>query len=270
MLITKNEKATKIKANSAGIHKINQHNLYVEFWGPLGGPVVILLHHGLGSVRSWKDQSAYFAALGYRLMVYDRWGYGKSGQRSHFSMPHFDDDLADLEGLMDKFKIDRATLIGHSDGGTISLYFASQRPEQVTSLITVAAHIFVEDPMQAGMYAIQEAYECDDEFQDKLRRIHGEKTEAVFWGWRNGWMRSQNLSWDMRRQLQTIRCPTLVIQGANDEHATSQHAREIAKAIAGSELWLEPEAGHMLPQEISEVFNRRVSQFLKRYSKNVQ
>jgi pimeloyl-ACP methyl ester carboxylesterase len=46
-------------------------------YGPSGAPVVVFLHHGLGSVRSGKAQISTLAA-DYRLIIYDRWGYGKS------------------------------------------------------------------------------------------------------------------------------------------------------------------------------------------------
>ncbi|MCK4975347.1 MAG: hypothetical protein KAS36_00265, partial [Anaerolineales bacterium] len=65
---------------------INGHGLYVEVYGPSGAPAVVLLHHGLGSLRSWKTQISALAA-DYRLIIYDRWGYGKSDARSYFSIP---------------------------------------------------------------------------------------------------------------------------------------------------------------------------------------
>ena len=66
----------------------------------------------------------------------------------------------------------------------------------------------------------------------------------------------------MRPLLAGISCPALVIQGEQDEHATPQHARDIAAAIPGAELWLLPGAGHMLPQEAAERFNPRLIEFL--------
>jgi pimeloyl-ACP methyl ester carboxylesterase len=68
----------------------------------------------------------------------------------------------------------------------------------------------------------------------------------------------------MRPTISQITCPTLVIQGEQDEHATPQHARDIADGIPGAELWLVPNAKHMLPQEMPEQFNRMITQFLKR------
>jgi pimeloyl-ACP methyl ester carboxylesterase len=53
-----------------------------------------------------------------------------------------------------------------------------------------------------------------------------------------------------------------VIQGEGDEHATPEHAVDIAENIPGAELWLVPGAKHMLPQEMAELFNQKVLSFL--------
>ena len=60
---------------------VNGHNLHVEQYGPENGPAVVLLHHGLGSVQAWKAQTQALVQAGYRVVVYDRWGYGKSDPR---------------------------------------------------------------------------------------------------------------------------------------------------------------------------------------------
>ena len=66
----------------------------------------------------------------------------------------------------------------------------------------------------------------------------------------------------MRPVINQIACPCLVVQGLEDEHATPQHARDMAAAIPDAELWLVPGAGHMLPQDFSEEFNQRMLKFL--------
>jgi pimeloyl-ACP methyl ester carboxylesterase len=54
-----------------------------------------------------------------------------------------------------------------------------------------------------------------------------------------------------------------VVQGLEDEHASPQHARELADAIPEAELWLVPGGSHMLPQQMPEEFNPRLEQFLR-------
>ena len=82
-----------------------------------------------------------------------------------------------------------------------------------------------------------------------FKLAHGEKYEAVFHNWFDGWQHDEFRCWDMRPILGQISCPSLIVQGEADEHATPQHAKDIAEAIPGAELWLVQGARHMLPQE---------------------
>lgn len=243
---------------------INGHQLYAEMYGPGNGPVIVLLHHGIGAARSWKEQTPALAAAGYQIMIYDRWGHGKSDPRPKLGMPYFKQDLADLQRLLDQLGISQACLVGHSDGGKIALYYAASCPERVRSLLLVATHIYIEPKMDAGIQGVLREYQEDLRFREKMRRVHGAKADALFYGWYHGWRDSGILAWDMRPILADIRCPVLVVQGLEDEHASPRHAEDIAAAIHGAELWLVPQAGHMLPQDLPEVFNPRLLEFLGR------
>jgi len=242
---------------------INQHNLYVESHGPKTGPPVVLLHHGLGSTRSWRRQIPVLAEAGYHVIAYDRWGYGKSESRPSLNAPGFEDDLADLQMLLGVYDVPAATLIGHSDGGTIALYYAMQSSEKVAAVVTVAAHIYLEPRMEPAIQGIRKTLEEDSRFREGMLRMHGDKFESVFFNWFDGWHTPKALTWDLRPQLSDIACPTLVIQGEDDEHATSQHARDIAGGIPEAALWLVPGAKHMLPQDLPEVFNSKLLEFLR-------
>ena len=250
--------------------RVNNRDLHVETYGtetsaiPGRGadPAVIFLHHGLGSTRAWRGQVPAFSKAGYRAIVYDRWGYGKSEARPHLAVPSFEDDLADLHRLLEIFEVQDTTLIGHSDGGSIALYYAARYPERVQAMVTVAAHIYLEPKMEPGIQTIRQAFESGVSFRKGLHRAHGEKYESTFYNWFNGWHTPAALEWDMRPLLSMIKCPTLVIQGEGDEHASPQHAIDIAKHIPGAELWLVPGAKHMLPQEMTAAFNQKVLSFL--------
>ena len=243
--------------------RVNRHRLYVEVHGPTDGFPVVLLHHGLGAVKAWKGQVQIFTDAGYRVIAYDRWGYGRSDQRENLSLPYFEDDLSDLDVLLDYLSIEQVALIGHSDGGTISLYYAAKNPPRVASMVIAAAHIYVEAKMIPSIQGIHHAFTHDARMRAGLQRLHGDKVDSVFQGWYQGWSKPEHLDWDMRPILSRIACPTLVVQGIEDDHATPQHAEDIAAEIPNAELWLEPGAGHMLPQNIPEEFNKRVLHFLE-------
>lgn len=242
---------------------INGHNLNVEQFGPENGPRVVLLHHGLGSIKAWREQIPILIEAGYHVIAYDRWGYGGSDARPCLDLPTFTADLDDLHRLLEQLGVGQTALVGHSDGGTIALYYAAEYPEQISCLVSVAAHIYIESKMEPGILDVQCAFESDEHFRTGLRYAHGAKYESVFHNWFDGWHRIESLNWDMRPILSQLRCPVLVVQGEDDEHATPQHARDIAKAIPRAELWLIPGSGHMVPQAAANLFNHRLVQFLK-------
>jgi pimeloyl-ACP methyl ester carboxylesterase len=242
--------------------QVNYHHIYYERIGDVRQPAVILLHHGLGSVGSWKNQISALREDGFQVIAYDRWGYGKSSSRSELKVPNFEDDLADLYELLSKLKIDQIALVGHSDGGTISLHFAHNYPKMIWGLVTVAAHIYVESKMIAGIDQLSQTFESDARFKCGLKRLHGEQTQKVFNNWYQAWMQHEHIDWDMRTLLHGIKCKSLIIQGLDDEHATPKHAQDIASAINCAELWLVPHANHMFPQEKPQIFNEKLVAFL--------
>lgn len=241
---------------------INNHNIQIETYGPEDGHPVVFLHHGLGSTRAWREQIPILADAGYYVLAYDRWGYGGSDPRPNLEVPSFRDDLVDLESILKIFELQSPTLIGHSDGGTIALYYAARYPKKVKSLVTIAAHIYLEAKMEPDILITRDAFETNERFRRGMRRDHGEKFESVFYNWFNGWHTPKAQDWDMRPLLSQITCPTLVIQGEEDQHATQQHARDIATSVVDGDLWLVPAAEHMLPQDSPNIFNSRLLAFL--------
>lgn len=252
---------------SSRLIDVRGHRLHVEERGSGSDPAVVLLHHGLGTERAWRAQIPFLVKAGYRVIAYDRWGYGHSDPREKLSMPYFEDDQADLLALLERLEIDRAALVGHSDGGTIALYVAARHLERVSALATLAAHAFVEETMITSVQRVYGEYLTDEDFRIRLHRRQGSNTEAVISGWYHGWFRAENRGWDMRPEIGKISCPALVMQGAKDDHGSQEQARDIAAAIPGAELVLLPGAGHMLPRENGDEVNRRLSLFLERVLK---
>lgn len=246
---------------------INGHTLHTEQHGPENGPPVVLLHHGLGSTRAWKKQIPVLTHAGWRVIVYDRWGYGRSQDRVGIDMPLFRQDQDDLLALLDVLELDRLPLVGHSDGGTISLYAASRSPERFSALVSIAAHIYVEPKMDQGIESVRLAWEHDEGFRHAMQKVHPGKAESVFANWYGGWHCPECLDWDMRLTLAGIKCPAFIVQGLQDEHATPQHAVDLAAGIPGAELWLVEGAAHMLPQDQPVPFNTRLVEFLIRSTK---
>jgi pimeloyl-ACP methyl ester carboxylesterase len=164
---------------------------------------------------------------------------------------------------MDDLGLIRAALVGHSDGGTIALHFAADQPARAARVVVVAAHVYLEASMGRGVQGIVRQFENDARFLKGLRLAHGDKAQAVFRNWHDGWARLEHADWDMRPALARVACPTLVVQGEADEHATPQHARDIASGVPDGGLWLIPGIGHMVPQDAAPEFNAHLVEFLE-------
>ena len=100
-------------------------DIFVESWG--AGTPVVLVHGSLATgAEEWQAQRP-LAEKGYRLLVLDRRGYGRSPMIEGEDFLRDADDIAELMG-------DGAHLVGHSYGGLGALYAAARRPEETLSL----------------------------------------------------------------------------------------------------------------------------------------
>jgi pimeloyl-ACP methyl ester carboxylesterase len=94
-----------------------------------GGPAVVLIHGWALSLREWDDQIAALAPH-FRVVAYDRRGYGKSTGVADPSA-----DPGDLRALLDTLGIPSAALVGHSAGADVASRFAAAMPERVDGLV---------------------------------------------------------------------------------------------------------------------------------------
>lgn len=233
------------------------------------GPVLVFLHEGLGTIRGWRDVPDHLAATtGRPALVYERTGYGGSGP---VALPRPLDYLAReaedvLPRLLDHLGIARALPIGHSDGGSIALLFAASFPERCVAAVTEAAHVFVEEISLAGIRAAVAAYETGD-LKARLARQHGENTEGAFRGWSDTWLSPNFRDWSIADRLPAIRCPVLVLQGAEDEYGTPAQVEAIARGVSGpAEPHLIPACGHAPHHQAREITLGLIAEFVARVS----
>ena len=110
----------------------DQGIVHYEVYGR--GRPVILLHGWLGSWGLWQETMVYLGAY-YRTYALDFWGFGESGKkRDSYSVQDF---VSLVDQFMDRLGIERAPLVGHSMGGTVSLSVASQFPRRVSKVAVV-------------------------------------------------------------------------------------------------------------------------------------
>jgi pimeloyl-ACP methyl ester carboxylesterase len=212
--------------------------------GPKDAPTLVFLHEGLGSVAMWRDFPAKVAAAtGLGVLVYSRYGYGKSDALQEARKVDYmhDEALITLPEVLTALGVRDPILVGHSDGGSLALLYggsvAARRAGKgkdgpaPLALITMAAHVFVERLSVDSIAAAKTAYETTD-LPQRLGRYH-DQVDKMFWGWNDIWLLPAFFHWNIEEYLPTIACPVLAMQGEDDEYGTIKQVEAIRDQAGG-------------------------------------
>ena len=224
---------------------------------------IVMLHEGLGSIAMWKDFPEQLAqATGCRVLVYSRYGHGKSQrlteQRTVDFMHH--EAKVVLPELLRQFQIHQPILLGHSDGASIALIYAGAQPQQARALILEAPHVFVEDSGLRSIANIRTLFESTD-LPKKLARYH-DHVEEVFRGWNDIWLDPKFRQWNIEKYLDAITCPVLIIQGESDEYGTQAQVQAIQRRIPATQTLILPDCGHSAHRDHPDLTVETIAKFI--------
>jgi len=198
--------------------------------------VILFLHEALGSIRQWKDfPEKLCETLNLPGLVYERQGHGKSAplmqkRTSNYLHQYALEELpAFLDSINERRKL---LLVGHSDGGTIALLFASKFPDRVAGICTMAAHVINETETIAGIEPAVKAYELGK--LNGLKKYHGDKTKALFFAWADIWRDPSFQNWNICDEIGKCEAPALFIQGADDQYGTAKQITLIEANYSGT------------------------------------
>ncbi len=258
----------------AGHLEIPGGKLYYEVAGE--GDWIILIHDGNLHSVAWEEQYPVLSKT-YRVVRYDRRGYGRSPQPEK---PY--SDLEDLGEVFGQLKIDKAVLMGMSAGGGLAIDFALEHPDKVTGLVLVGAvvsgfgytdHMTTRggnlDPKILSDPAKMADYWCH---RDPYTFYEG-NIEARRRGYEYLMNSLQNYKMDKFRllkrvgrpalpNLKEIKVPALIIVGEYDIPDCHAHAGAIEAGISGSKRVIINKAGHIVPLEQPAIFNETALIFL--------
>ncbi len=264
-----------IEADSGYIN-VEGGKLFYEIAGE--GEYIVLLHDGILHHEIWDAQFPVLAE-NYRVVRYDRRGYGKSfSPQAPFS--HIDD----LNQLFIQLKIDKATLFGMSAGGGIAIDFTLQYPEKVNGLVLVgavvsgygfSAHFFTRgghinslleylEPQKFIKYfGWEDPYEVYPEnlkAKEKFLRLL-EANPLNVTGALGYFVKP--LERAAVKYLHEIKVPVLILVGEYDIPDVHAHSGVIEAGIPNAKREIIFKAGHLIPLEQPEAFNASVLIFLK-------
>ena len=243
-------------AAESGLAPVNDIKIWYATFGE--GAPVILLHGGLGNSNYWGKQVRALAP-NYRVIVMDSRGHGRS---TRDAKPYSYDLMAsDVVALMDHLKIDKAAIVGWSDGAIIGLDIAMKHPERMTKLFAFAANsdpdgvadisaskVFNDYIERAGK-EYQALSATPDQYEAFLNQI------AEMWKTQPNWTAD-----DLRK----IVVPTWIVDGARDEAIKRENTEFMAASIPNAGLLLQPDVSHFSFIQDSTQFNDDLLHFLKR------
>jgi pimeloyl-ACP methyl ester carboxylesterase len=222
---------------------------------------VILLHGGLGHSGNWGYQMRALLSSGYRVVVIDSRGHGRSTRDAR---PFTYELMAsDVKAVMDALHLEQAGLVGWSDGACTALVLASIAPTRVAGVFFFACNM---DPSGAK----------EVEFSPILKRCFGRHvkdyarlsatpdqfdalSDAV------GLMQQTQPNYSAH-DLAQISVPVAIVQSEHDEFIKREHAEYLARSIPHAELIELPSVSHFAPLQRPEQFNIVMLAFLGKLS----
>jgi pimeloyl-ACP methyl ester carboxylesterase len=239
------------------------------------GVPVVLLHAATGSSRVWEYQVPSFAAAGFRVIAFDRRGFGSTTVAPGGVQPGTAAD--DLQALMDHLRIDRFHLVGTAAGGFAAIDYALSFPQRLRSLVLANTIGGVQDESYLALGRRIRPPEFNALPAD-VRELGPAYRAANPAGTRR-WMELERANrapgtpppaQTMKHQLtfalvSTIRTPTLVLTGGADLYAPPPVMQMFVERIKGAESVVIPEAGHSAYWEQPDAFNSAVLDFIRRH-----
>ncbi|WP_328766241.1 alpha/beta fold hydrolase [Devosia aurantiaca] len=113
----------------------DETRLWFAGWG--SGPAVLLLHGGMGNANNFGHQVPALLDAGYRVIVMDSRGHGRSSWNSGAFA--YADMALDAFAVLDHLNIARAAVVGWSDGACTGLAMAKQQPQRVSGVFFLLA-----------------------------------------------------------------------------------------------------------------------------------
>jgi pimeloyl-ACP methyl ester carboxylesterase len=282
-LLTSGAPATVAQVSTPAAHEAfaavpGARLFYVDTGGE--GVPVVFLHAATGTTSAWQYQTPAFAAAGYRVIAYDRRGWGRTVAVANGPSGTAADDLL---ALLDALKLDRVHLVATAGGGFVAFDFALSFPARLRSLVVADSIGGVRDREVLDLESRIRPPQFDAlppevrELGPMYRAANPDGTRA----WADIEKRSRpsqprtstlQLAYavPMRNQLtlsllERIRTPTLLLSGGADMTAPPPLMKLLASRISNAEFLVVPNAGHSVYWEEPEVFNRSVLAFIGKH-----
>ena len=235
---------------------------------------MVLLHHGFGCTKMWEDIYPAFVAKGYRVVMYDRRGYGQSEKGHDFKEFYESEEfrpqsVEELALLMDALTIDSFHLVGQCEGGVIAVDYAITHLHQVRT-ITVSSTQCYSTMTMAEFNALKMPNpfrDLEPEVRKKLTQWHGADNVASFYDQFRTYGGAYGTGFfDLRDVLPSVPCPTLVLYPDRSFLFDVEQGVTLYRHLPKGELAILPCCGHNTYEERPDEYSRVIVDFLARHN----
>jgi pimeloyl-ACP methyl ester carboxylesterase len=224
------------------------------------GASVIMLHGGLGHSGNWGYQVPALAESGYRAVLIDSRGHGRSTRDSRPFM--YELMASDVLTVMDALRLEKAAVVGWSDGACIALILAMKAPARVAGVFFFGCNM---DP--SGVKEIAEPNpildRCLDRHAKDYVRLSATPDQFKTFAEAVGLMMKTQPNYSAR-DLAEIRVPVTIVQSEHDEFIKREHAEYLAQSIPKADFVVLTGVSHFAPLQRPEQFNDALLAFLRR------
>ena len=242
------------KPERSGLAPVSGIRLWYAIFGQ-GNPV-ILVHGGLANSDYWGLQVESLAPH-YRVIVLDSRGHGRS---SRTEVPiTYGLMSSDVLALMDYLHIEKAALVGWSDGAIIGLDIAIHHPDRLTRLFAFAANSDPSGVADVSKSPVFTSY--IDRASHEYEKLSPTPTQfKVFYtNIQNMWATEPHFTDD---QLRHIKVPTWIVDADHDEAIKRSDTDHMASLIPNASELILPGVSHFAFMQDPKLFNESLLEFL--------
>lgn len=260
---------------------VNGLQLHYQWQGAPEGPVLVLINGLLTDLSSWNAHLPFFTER-FRVLTYDCRGQGgtdKPEEGPYLPAQHAED----LHALLGALGVQKAALLGVSNGGCVALQFAVRWPERTAALVLANTYgqadtalrlklnswlnamdagggplrFDVATPWVWGATFLNRNFEALKPFREKGSALPVHAVRHLIRG---------ALEHAVLDHLAVIACPSLIMTGDEDVLTPVSYSRALQQGIAGSRLTTLEQAGHCMFLEQPGRFAEKAALFLHQYT----
>jgi pimeloyl-ACP methyl ester carboxylesterase len=266
--------------------EIDEIKVHYQEIGPTDGKPLLLIHGFCASTIVWSEIFLPLKEQGFRVIAPDLMGFGFSDKPSLKDYT-IESHAQLIIQLMDRLKLDKATLVGSSYGGAVAATCALDYPERVERLVMVGAVTNNEAKRQlllrvgaipvVGDIVVPFLVDMRWLMMWRSRKLYAKQNAHLVtkerWALRNLHLRTMNTqraalrtlrSWDaerVERDAHKINHPTLLIWGEEDRDIPLRHGENLHQHLPNSRLIVFRNCGHLPQEEYPGEFSSLITEF---------